>query len=174
VGEDATFDLALVSRYGLCVHLFDPTPKSIEWVRSQDFPEQVVFHDYGIAAEDGEISFNPPENPAHVSFTVLNRPSTCDRAVKLPVKRLPTIMNELGHQRIDILKMDVEGAEYDVIDDLCGCEVRPGQILVEFHHRFPGVGIAKTKASVAQIKGIGYDLFSVSSNGEEFGFVRKA
>jgi FkbM family methyltransferase len=174
VGEDVSFDLALVSRYGLCVHLFDPTPRSIEWMRFQQFPEQFRFHDFGLAAVDGEIAFNPPENPAYVSFTVLDRPATRDRAVDLPVKRLPTIMHELDHRRVDILKMDIEGAEYDVIDDLCKSDIRPGQILIEFHHRFPGVGIGKTKTSVAQIKGMGYELFSVSSSGEEFGFARKS
>jgi hypothetical protein len=98
VGEDVSFDLDLMNRYGLCVHIFDPTPKSIEWVRSQHFSDQVLFHEYGLAAVDGEISFNPPENPAHVSFTVLSRPSTRDQAVSLPVKRLQTIMNDLGHR----------------------------------------------------------------------------
>ena len=29
VGEDVTFDLALIDRYGMTVHAFDPTPKSI-------------------------------------------------------------------------------------------------------------------------------------------------
>jgi FkbM family methyltransferase len=171
VGEDASFDLSLAKRFGLCVHAFDPTPKSITWVRSQHFTDQFNFHEFGLAAVDGEVPFNLPTNPHHVSYTILNRPSSCDRAIHFPVKRLRTIMNLLGHTRIDILKMDIEGAEYDVIDDLYVSSIRPTQILVEFHHRFPGVGIARTKASVARLKEMGYTLFAVSSSGEEFGFV---
>ena len=39
--------------------------------------------------------------------------------------------------RIDILKMDIEGAEYDVIDDIINSPVPIAQVLIEFHHRFP-------------------------------------
>jgi FkbM family methyltransferase len=173
VGEDASFDLALVAKFGLRVHAFDPTPKSIEWVRSQHFGEQFVLHEFGLANVDGEIAFNPPENANHVSYTILDRPATCNRAIRFPVKKLQTIMDLLGHTHIEILKIDIEGAEYGVIQDLLKYNIRPEQILVEFHHRFPGVGIAKTKAAIAQIKEMGYALFAVSSSGEEFSFVRK-
>ncbi len=173
VGEDASFDLSLVERFGCRVHAFDPTPKSIEWVRSQHFVEQFVLHEYGLANVDGELTFNPPENATHVSYTILDRPATCSRAIRFPVKKLQTIMDLLGHTRIDILKLDIEGAEYGVIQDLHQGNVRPDQILVEFHHRFPGVGIAKTQAAIVQIKEMGYALFAVSSSGEEFSFVRK-
>ena len=43
------------------------------------------------------------------------------------------------------MKMDIEGAEYDVINNLIETSVRPKQILVEFHHRFEGVELYKTK-----------------------------
>ncbi len=57
IGEDASFDAALVEKYGLTVHAFDPTPKSIEWVKKQGFSDQFVMHEYGIAAFDGTVSF---------------------------------------------------------------------------------------------------------------------
>jgi Methyltransferase FkbM domain len=50
---------------------------------------------------------------------------------KLPVKRLATIMKELGHTRLDVLKMDIEGDEYDVLRDIADIPIR--QILVEMH-----------------------------------------
>lgn len=40
-----------------------------------------------------------------------------DECVEIPVKKLSTIMDELNHQKTEILKMDIEGAEYDVIED---------------------------------------------------------
>ncbi len=174
VGEDASFDTALIDQYNLVVQAFDPTPKSIEWVKNQGFSGNFVMHSYGIAAFDGTVSFNPPENPDHVSHTVLDRPSTQTKAISVPVKRLRTIMQELGHTHIDILKMDIEGAEYDVIQDLYSSDIRPEQVLVEFHHRFPGVGIEKTKAAIESIKSMGYQLFSVSATQEEFCFIRGA
>ncbi|WP_167599090.1 FkbM family methyltransferase [Chlorobaculum sp. 24CR] len=172
VGEDASFDVALIEKYDLIVHAFDPTPKSIEWVKRQGFPDHFIMHDYGIAAFNGNISFNPPENPDHVSHTILDRQSTKTKAISVPVKNLSRIMQELGHSHIDILKMDIEGAEYDVIKDIYKSGVRPGQILIEFHHRFPGVGIRKTKEAIDSIRSMGYQLFNVSATNEEYCFIR--
>ncbi len=173
VGEDASFDVALIKRFGLVVHAFDPTPKSMEWVKKQGFSGRFIMHEYGIADFDGTASFKPPENPDHVSHTLLDRPTTQDRAITVPVKRLCSIMKELEHKRIDILKLDVEGAEYAVIDDIQRSNVRPGQILVEFHHRFPGVGIRKSNKAIAKLRRMGYGIFSVSANNEEFCFVQR-
>lgn len=174
VGEDASFDTALIEKYHLTVHAFDPTPRSIEWVKRQAFSDSFVMHDYGIAAFDGNVSFNPPENPDHVSHTILDRPSTRTKAISVPVKTLSTIMRELGHSHIDIIKMDIEGAEYDVINDIYKSDIRPEQILVEFHHRFAGVGVKKTKEAVKKIKSMGYQLFSVSATNEEYCFIRRS
>jgi FkbM family methyltransferase len=172
VGEDASFDIALIEKYDLIIHAFDPTPKSVEWVKKQGFSDNFVMHNYGIASFDGNVSFNPPENPDHVSHTILDRPSTKTKAISVPVKKLSTIMQELGHAHIEIIKMDVEGAEYDVIKDIYKSGIRSEQILVEFHHRFPGVGIIKTKEAVDCIKSMGYRLFSVSPTNEEYCFIR--
>jgi FkbM family methyltransferase len=174
VGEDASFDTALIEKYNLTLHAFDPTPKSIEWVKRQGFSVRFVMHDYGIAAFDGDVSINPPENPDYVSYTLLDRLSTKAKAISITVKRLSTIMKELGHDQIDILKMDIEGAEYDVIKDISKSGIRPRQILVEFHHRFPGVGIKRSKEAIDGLKSMGYQLFSVSATNEEFCFIRKS
>lgn len=173
VGEDASFDLALIERFGLVVHAFDPTPKSMKWVKQQRFSDRFVMHEYGIADFDGTAPFSPPENPDHVSHTLLDRPATQDRAIAAPVKRLSSIMKDLGHARIDVLKLDVEGAEYAVIEDMRRSNVRPGQILVEFHHRFPGVGIRKSTTAITTLRCMEYRIFSVSPNNEEFCFVRR-
>jgi FkbM family methyltransferase len=171
VGDDASFDTALIEKFNLTIHAFDPTPKSIAWVKKQRLSDRFVMHDYGIAAFDGNASFNPPENPDHVSHTLLERPSTRAKAISVPVKRLSTIMEELGHEHIDVLKMDIEGAEYDVIKDINESDIRPRQILVEFHHRFPNVGIKRSKEAIDGLRYMGYQVFSVSATNEEYCFV---
>src|SRR5512140_3346052 len=61
VGEDISFDLGIIQRFGATVHAFDPTPRSIEWVKRQQLPPQFILHPYGIASYDGEATFHPPE-----------------------------------------------------------------------------------------------------------------
>jgi FkbM family methyltransferase len=171
IGEDISFDIDLIRAFGLTVHAFDPTPKSIVWVKAQNPPDQFRLHEYGLAAFDGQASFHPPDNPRHVSHTMLENKSAGGQVLMAPVKRLRTVMEELGHGHIDVLKMDIEGAEYQVIDDICRSDIRPAQILVEFHHRFPMVGVGATKRAIGQLRGVGYRLFSVSESGQEFCFL---
>lgn len=173
IGEDASFDIALIEKFGLTVHAFDPTPKSLAWVKRQGFPDRFVLHEFGIADSDGAVSFHPPENPDHVSCTILDRAATRHQAISVPVKRLSGIMAILGHPSLDLLKMDVEGAEYGVIEDLAKSGIRPRQLLVEFHYRFAGVGIFRTRKAAGTLRSMGYALFSVSPSGEEFGFIRR-
>ena len=102
----------------------------------------------------------------------MNRATTYN-AIEVPMKRLHTIMLALNHDHIDILKMDIEGAEYEVIDDMIESGIKPRQLLVEFHHRFQGVGLGKTKATVEKLRDNGYMLFGVSVTGEEYGFIER-
>src|SRR5260221_4470309 len=50
-----------------------------------------------------------------VSFTML-RGIPSKRTATGEVCQLSTIMKNLGHQRINLLKVDIEGAEYELID----------------------------------------------------------
>jgi FkbM family methyltransferase len=173
VGENISFDLQLIRQFGAHVHAFDPTPKSIEWLGKQSLPDNFVFHDYGIADHDGICTFLPPENPTHVSHTIVNR-KTPGSAIEFPVRRLASIMKSLGHQKIDLLKMDVEGAEYGVIEDLLNGGVAVGQLLVEFHHRWPELGVERTEKSIRALNRAGYSIFSISVSGEEYSFLKTA
>jgi FkbM family methyltransferase len=170
VGENISFDIEIQRRFGLAVYAFDPTPASIEWVRHQRLPESFIFHAYGIADRDGWAFFQPPDNPRHVSYSMLGHPLSRKAAVNLPVKRLGTIMRSLGHSRLDVLKLDIEGAEYGVIADMAKSAIRPLQLLIEFHHHFPGVGIGKTSLAIRTIAQMGYRAFSISDTGHEFCF----
>lgn len=171
VGEDISFDLALIEHYGLTVHAFDPTPKSIAWVKEQVLPERFIFHPFGIADYDGVASFNPPANSAFVSYSMVQK-TTKQQAVEAPVYRLGTIMGKLGHPHIDLLKMDIEGAEYAVLQDMLNDPPHVAQILVEFHHRFSDIDVASTKEAIALLNQHGYHIFSVSATGEEYSFLR--
>ncbi|MFK4569773.1 hypothetical protein ABIF94_001209 [Bradyrhizobium ottawaense] len=69
LGEDITFDLAAIDKFGVSVFGFDPTPKSAGWIKRQQLPKAFNFHQVGIADFDGSAEFFPPENDKHVSFS---------------------------------------------------------------------------------------------------------
>lgn len=172
IGTDISFDLALVQHYGMTVHAFDPTPGSIAWLQAQRLPDRFLWQQVGLAGHDGQATFFPPDNPEYISHTILPRVegSACD--VHVEVRRVTTLMRELGHERLDLLKMDIEGAEYDVVDDILAEGIDIGQLLIEFHHRFPDVGIERTRQTVISLHAAGYRIFFASDSGEEYGFIR--
>jgi predicted PolB exonuclease-like 3'-5' exonuclease len=91
--------------------------------------------------------------------------------VKAPIKRLQTIMKELGHNHIDVLKMDIEGGEYEVIEDMLASSIKPKQLLVEFHHRWAEIGFQKTRKAIQDLHAAGYKRFYLSPAKEEISFL---
>ena len=172
IGTDISFDLELMRRFGVTVHAFDPTPRSLAWVRTQNLPSHFHVHEYGVADRDGTIEFAPPASDAHVSHTVVAGRGQ-GQTISAPVKRIATIMQELGHRSIGLLKMDVEGAEYGVIRDLVAEAIPVGQLCIEFHHRWPEVGAAQTRQAINALHAAGYRIFHVSDKGEEYSFLGK-
>jgi FkbM family methyltransferase len=177
VGQDITWDLAMIQRYGMVIHAFDPTPKSMQWIAQQTLPTQFKFHPLGIAARDGVARFTLPRAD-HVSYSIQHDAPGAAQPVDVvdaPVRSLRTLMTMLGHSRIDVLKMDIEGAEYEVIENLVAGEFAIDQILVEFHHT---VGVAseveRTRKAIAQLNRAGYRLFFNSVVGLEYSFIRSA
>ena len=171
IGEDVSFDLALIERVGCTVHGFDPTPRSLAWVQAQALPETFVMHPWGLADHDGVARFLPPKNSAHVSHTLLDRADDARERIELPVRRLATVMRELGHGRIDVLKMDIEGAEYSVIDDLLAGQIRPRQLLLELHHQLPGIELARSERALDQLNSAGYRIFDIQPTGRELSLI---
>lgn len=169
VGEDISFDLELIAKYGVEVFAFDPTPRSIEFIQRQSPPCQIRFYPFGLAHFNGFAQFYAPKNPAHVSHTLLKRPT--DRTIEVPVFRLRTIMDKLGHDHIDLLKMDIEGAEYLVIEDIIESNILIQQLVLEFHHAFDGIGLSKTIQAIKVLNRKGFKTFFISPNGNEFSFM---
>jgi hypothetical protein len=81
-------------------------------------------------------------------------------------------MNELKHHHIDLLKMDIEASEYDVVPDIIKSDIFIKQILIEVHHRFPNIGIQKTKEIFSLLKDAGYKIAAISETREEYTFIR--
>lgn len=172
IGEDISFDLEIIKRFNCKVDAFDPTPKSLNWLRKQNLPENFCYHNFAIANYDGESKFFMPKNPNHISCSLSQNANNNNQSINVPVKRLSTILLGLEHKKIDILKMDIEGAEYNVIEDILSSNIEIDQILIEFHHRFEKKGVLKTKKCIKELNEHGYKLFNVSESYEECSFIK--
>ena len=164
-GEDISFDMAL-AREPLCeVHTFDPTPRAIEYIASLQnvLPARLYFHPWGVWARDEQVRFFAPRNPTHVSHSAVNLQKT-SRFFEADCKRLGTIMGELGHDSLHLLKLDIEGAEYQVIESMLTDGIRPAVLAVEFdelHCPLDGGARSRIKRTIERLVLAGYGLVSV-------------
>lgn len=168
IGEDSTFDEAIIERFGCQVHGFDPTPKGLAHGQALAAREpRFHMHPVGVWDEDTVLSFFAPRDPSHDSWSALNLQGT-ETSVEFEVKRIPTLMRELGHSRIDLLKIDVEGAEYRVLEDVLRSGLDIPQLAVEFDEPPPSVRAPGRMGR--RLVGAGYAL--AAHNRTEFSFVR--
>ena len=173
VGSNIDFDLELIESIGVTINAFDPTPRSLEWVKELNLPNKFIFHPVGLAAENGFMNFYPPAKSTSTHFSPVDRYRNTDNEIKAPVKDIDTIASELGHKRIDLLKMDIEGAEYEVIKTLPDSKVSINQILIEFHHMYKGISISQTVEAINTLKSMGFELFNISQRTYEFSFKKR-
>ena len=77
-------------------------------------------------------------------------------------------MRELGHDAIDLLKIDIEGAEYEVLSDLVASRIPVRAICVEFDEtNFPQDQHWRDRiaAAVSGLHAAGFDLAAVAPKG---------
>ena len=178
VGEDIDLDFALIELEDMEVHAFDPTPNSADWLQQQNLPTGFHFHPWGVEKNDGSMFFYPrllrDGSGSRTMYTLVPDPATERNRLEVPVKSITTIAENLGHTDIDLLKMDIEGAEYDVLAGLLSSKLRPRQLLIEFHHRHAGLDKSQTVSAVNSLREAGYALADISSTGREFTFLLKS
>ena len=115
VGEDITLDRYLTEDIGAQVWAFDPTPRSIAYMATAPHDgSRLHFVPVGLWEVETTLRFFGPANPLYVSHSVVEGQSG-DSWFDAPCRTIPDVMRELGHERIDLLKLNIEGAEHVVL-----------------------------------------------------------
>ena len=89
------------------------------------------------------------------------------------MKTWQDIFYSLGHNKIDIIKMDIEGAEYEILDSILDSSIKVDQFLIEFHERFSVDGKDKSIKAIKKLKNHGFEIFAISDTFEEISFIKK-
>jgi FkbM family methyltransferase len=173
-GEDISFDLGLIERYGCQVFAYDPTPRAIAHVRQAAAGVPAYrFFDVGVWNHDDMLKFFAPRNPNHVSHSLVNLQHT-EQFIEVKVARLNRLMQANGHDRLDLLKLDIEGAEYVVLDSILQDRIPIKVLCVEFDefwHPQDSNARARIRKYVKTLMADGYELLSADGNAN-YSFVK--
>jgi FkbM family methyltransferase len=162
LGEDASFDIEFANRYNANIILVDPTPRAInhykqiilnlgsmkklnycnkgsESVSSYDLKglgkNQLRLVEKAIWKNDFPIKFYLPKNKTHVSHSIVNfqnNYSSNTEFILVEAITLGQLMKLFDLSTPPILKLDIEGAETEVIQNLLSHDIFPNQILIEY------------------------------------------
>jgi hypothetical protein len=137
----SAFDRALIEHFGCTVHTLKYTPRT---ARSRD--DTLPLHIASRASKALE--------PAAPELWVL--------------ARMQRSMRQLDQSHIDLLRLDLEGAEYEAIDALAQTALRPCQLVVDFHHHMPHCSFTQTERALTQLNDMGYRIFDCHASGQEY------
>lgn len=169
VGKDISFEKELVSRFICKIELFDPSPTGIE---TMQHPENQVpninYYRVGLAKEMGVSEFSIPSDPEEGSFTIKRSDGPSE---EFQCYNLEHLMKERGQNHIDLLKMDIEGFEYGIIEEIVEKSIRINQICVEFHHFLSNISRKKTRKAISALRARGYAL--IFKNRQDYTFYMK-
>jgi FkbM family methyltransferase len=182
-GEDLLADVDLCERLGCTVHIVDPTPKAeahfkqvlaaaeqnkpistregLPYKLSPLVAERLRYITLALWKEDTSIRFYEPENPDHISHSITNVQHT-DRFIEVPATRLATLMERNGHAKIDFIKIDIEGAEYAVLDDIMASNLDIKSLYIEYHADFDlpiSTATTMTNRSLSKLVAAGYRIY---------------
>ncbi len=154
-GGDVAVDLDLIRGYGVRVRSFDPVEPYVVRAREEAAGElRFSAHHAGIALKDGPVSMQTTHHPGSQSVSAAWLYET-DNFVDLPCRSLPSLMSELGDPVIDLLKLDLEGSEYDVVPRLDLKALGVKVFSVQLHHNG---AVRQAFHLIAGVREQGYDL----------------
>lgn len=170
VGKNISFELEFARRFRGRVYLYDPSPTGVKTAELIPAESPIEFYPKGLAGSAGRIEFETPKNPDEGSWTAPGGGSG-----KFEAFDTLSLVQEIsggGYSHVDVVKLDIEGFEYDVIEKLLEADhIVVDQIAVEFHDFFPSVDKSKSIALRKRLRDAGYRCFYKSKY--DFGFVRR-
>jgi FkbM family methyltransferase len=158
-GEDISFDLGVIARFGCTVHTIDPVPRAAAHVaEAAAYEPRLIFHPVALWSRDEILTFHAPAKKGQVSQSAVNLNQT-PADFTAPARSLTSLMADLGHDHLDVLKISIAGAEYEVLDHLISRDIAVRVLCVEYS---PPVPLRRASQSVRSLEHAGYTLVAAS------------
>jgi FkbM family methyltransferase len=154
-GGDVTLDLELVRRYGVTARSFDPVLDYVERATYDGRGEpRFSAHHVAIVAADGPVRMQVTHDAQSGSLSAADLYDS-HSYIEVPGRSLQTVMAELGDERIDLLKLDIEGSEYELFPKLDLENLGVKVLAVQLHHNG---SVRAARRLMSALDEQGYDL----------------
>lgn len=154
-GADISFELDLLGLADVHVRSFEAVESLADHVRglAGDHPRLTIEH-AAVALADGPVRMQVSHVPVSQSVSAAGLYDG-ENYVEVPGRTLPSLMASHGDDRIDLLKVDVEGFEYELFPTLDLSALGVMVLCTQLHHT---ASVAEAKRLVARLAAGGYSL----------------
>ena len=153
-GGDISFDVDLMELYGVKVRSFDAVSEYVQAAREQAAGhEGFSAHHVAIAARDEPVRLQVTHDVGSKSVSPAGLYES-DRFIEVPGRTITSLMAELGDQRIDLLKLDIESGEYELMPQLDVRALGVKVFAVQMHHTS---SLRQARKLVAELGDAGYE-----------------
>jgi FkbM family methyltransferase len=166
---EADFSQTMIRNFGAKAFAVDPTRKHAEALKQLEkkYDGKLVYLPFAVCDRDGTLTFHESKTNQSGSVRADHVNVMTDEIVKYDVTAvsLTSLLQHVGGGEIDILKLDTEGAEYDLLNDVTREDLRPfKQMFIEFHHHaVDKYDQADTQRIVDRITGFGFKPYTVDN-----------
>ncbi len=164
-GFEAEFSVTLIKKHNLKAFAVDPTHKHAPFLKKieESYPENFRHLQYALSAENGKTTFYEAEHCESGSLLNSHKNVLNDNITEYEVTLidLPGLFEIAGLLKVDLLKIDIEGAEYTLFNkkNIDALKI-VDQLFIEFHHiSVEGYSKKDTLKIVKQIENAGFDSF---------------
>jgi len=175
-GDDPDFSRLMIDRYKCECYGVDPTKKHESALRriEEDY-KQFHYLQLALGPENKTVTFYESKVNVSGSVLVTHRNIVNDPTISYEVEMvtIDALLNRIGKSTIAIIKIDIEGAEFELISSLSANSLNQvDQLIVEFHHgTVPGYARRDTRAGIKKLEGMGF--MSIVYNGRDCLFYKQ-
>ncbi len=180
LGKDISFPVSFLDQFGGRVVGVEPNPHSLEYCKNVA-PKGMRIIPQAFWIETGNtLTFHLPRPQEElpkgadgVSGSILDSHTYVgDESISVETISFAEILKQEQRQECDVLKMDIEGAEYEILEALCnsGEIALAKQLLVEFHHGATSYTQADTERIVSMLEARDFRL--IHTEGRNYIFCR--
>lgn len=166
-GFQADFSCTLIKDYNLQAFGIDPTLKHKPFLAELEAKNNGKFKHVPVAItkNNGKITFNETLDNESGSILAEHKNILHDsiRTYEVESMNLLALLDHLHLKEVDLLKLDLEGAEFELLNNITKEELVPfKQIFIEFHHlAVTGLSKKDTFRIVKRIKSFGFKTFTL-------------
>ena len=132
-GYEGQWASDIFAMYGCAIHVFEPVPEFARKIETRFARNaKITLHRFGLSNKTAAVRLSLNADGSSIF-------GAGAETMEVELVEAQAFLGQAGIARIDLMKINIEGAEYDLLDHLldCGFVRQLGNIQVQFHDLLP-------------------------------------